>query len=75
MYDMNKKIAISAGIAIAVVAIAIVGVKTIAGDKATEIPGEEHMENALNIQESNTTSNTNTEPSESGTTESNEVGP
>ena len=70
---MNKKIAVGAGIAVLVIAMAIVGVKTIAGDKATEVPGEEHMESALHIQESNTTNVTRS--AESGSAESSESGP
>lgn len=72
---MNKKIVVGAGIAVLVIAVTIVGVKTIAGDKATEVPGEEHMESALHIQESNTTKNATTPSAESGSTESSESGP
>ncbi|MFZ1075821.1 MAG: hypothetical protein WAN47_00135 [Nitrosotalea sp.] len=71
---MNKKIVFGAGIAILVIAMAIVGVKAIAGDKATEIPGEENTESALHIQESNTT-NATAQSTGSGSTESSESGP
>lgn len=72
---MNKKIVIGAGIAILVIVVVIVGVKAIAGDKTTEVPGEEHMENALHIQESNTTTNATMPSTESGSAESKESGP
>ncbi|MDE1765289.1 MAG: hypothetical protein KGI27_03325 [Thaumarchaeota archaeon] len=75
---MNKKIVAGAGIAVLVVVMAVIGVKTIAGDKAAEVPGEEHMENALHIQESHTTNATTSAESgsaESGSTESSESGP
>lgn len=71
---MNKKIMIGAGIAVLAIVIATIGIKEIAGDSAAEIPGEEHMEKTLNIQESNTT-NTTSESGESGSTESSESGP
>lgn len=71
---MNKKIAIGAGIAVVAIAMAIVGVKTIAGDKAAEVPGEEHMESALHVQESNT-ANVTAPSAESRSTESSESGP
>jgi hypothetical protein len=72
---VNKKIAIGAGIAVLAIVAAIVGVKAIAGDKTTEVPGEEHMENALHIQESNTTTNATVPSTESGSAESTESGP
>lgn len=71
---MNKKIMIGAGIAVLAIVIATIGIKEIAGDSAAEIPGEEHMEKTLNIQEANTT-NTTSESGESGSTESSESGP
>ncbi len=74
---MNKKIVIGVGIAVLVIAVAIVGVKTFAGDKAMGLPGEEHTENALHLQESNETSSTAnvTKSTGSTSTESNESGP
>ncbi|MGI0072322.1 MAG: hypothetical protein ACREA3_00725 [Nitrosotalea sp.] len=78
---MNKKIVISAGIAVLVVAIAIVGIKTTLGDKAIGLPGEENTESALHLQESNESSPTanttakSTESGEAGSTESGESGP
>ena len=71
---MNKKIIIGAGVAVLAIVIATIGIKEIAGDSAAEIPGEEHMEKTLNIQESNTTKTTS-ESGESGSTESSESGP
>lgn len=71
---MNKKIMIGAGIAVLAIVIATVGIKEIAGDSAAEIPGEEHVEKTLNIQESNTT-NATSESGEPGSTESSESGP
>ena len=71
---MNKKILVGITIAIIAVAITVVGLKTILGDKATELPGEEHAEKTLNIQETNSTSNL-TKSNESGSTESGESGP
>lgn len=71
---MNKKIMIGAGIAVLAIVIATISIKEIAGDSAAEIPGEEHVEKTLNIQESNTT-NTTSESGESGSTESSESGP
>jgi len=73
---MNKKILV--GITITIIAIAglVVGLKTILGDKATELPGEEHTENALNLQETNkTTAKSTVSSTESATTESGESGP
>ena len=71
---MNKKILVGITIAIIAVAVTFVGLKTILGDKATELPGEEHTEKTLNIQETNSTSNS-TKSVESGSTESSESGP
>jgi negative regulator of sigma E activity len=72
---MNKKIL--AGIAIAAIAIAVtvVGIKTILGDRATELPGEEHAEKTLNLQETNQSTTNSTKSVESGSTESSESGP
>jgi hypothetical protein len=74
---MNKKIAIGAGIAVLAIAVVIVGLKATMGDKALGLPGEEHAENALHLQESNTSSSatSTTNSTESGSTESNESGP
>ncbi len=70
---MNKKI-VGITIAIIVVAVTAAGVKTILGDKATELPGEEQTEKTLNLQETKSTANS-TESAESGSTESGESGP
>ena len=48
---MNKKILIGIGIAIVVIAIGVVGAKSMLGDEATELPFEEQAENTLNLQE------------------------
>ena len=72
---MNKKIVLAIAIAIVTITVSVVGAKTILGDKATEIPGEEHAEKALNIQETNKSTTTAPPTSESGTTESTETGP
>jgi hypothetical protein len=48
---MNKKIPIGIGIAVVAIVIIIVGAKAYFGDSATELPGEEKMENTLNLQE------------------------
>ena len=71
---MNKKILV--GIAITIIAIAgtVVGLKTILGDKATELPGEEHTEKTLNLQESNKTTASTTGSIKSGSTTSGESG-
>jgi hypothetical protein len=71
---MNKKILV--GIAITVIVIAVVvGLKTIMGDKALALPGEEHTENALNLSETSKTTSNSTEPAKSVSTESGESGP
>jgi len=66
---MNKKTI--AGISIAVILIASIGVitalKTTLGDEATELPGEEATEKVLNLQENN-------EYGESAEEEANEYG-
>ena len=72
---MNKKILVGITIAIVAIAIVFVGLKIILGDKATEIPGEEHAENTLNLQETNRSADNSTKPAESGSTESTESGP
>ena len=71
---MNKKIIIGIAIAIIAIAVTVVGLKTILGDKATEVPGEERVEKTLNIQETNATVNS-TGLIKSGSTESGESGP
>lgn len=48
---MNKKIPIAAGIAIAIIAIAIIGAKAYFGDAKTELPAEEKIEKSLNVEE------------------------
>ncbi len=71
---MNKKLLV--GIAIAIVAIAVVvGLKTFLGDKATELPGEEHTEKALNLQETNKSTGNSTASVASGSAEPGESGP
>ena len=70
---MNKKILAGIAIAAIVIAVTVVGLKTILGDKATELPGEEHTEKALNLQETNQSTTNST--TESGSTESGESGP
>ena len=72
---MNKKILVGIAIAIVAIAVVFVGLKTILGDKATEIPGEEHAEKTLNLQETNKSAANSTNPVESGSTESTESGP
>lgn len=66
---MNKKTI--TGIVIACVLVASLGVitvlKTTLGDEVTELPGEEEMENTLNLQEGN-------EQGESAEDEANEYG-
>ncbi|MHB8546167.1 MAG: hypothetical protein ACYDAJ_05320 [Nitrosotalea sp.] len=73
---MNKKIAIGVGIALLAI-VAVVGIKTTLGDKAIGLPGEEHTESALHLQESNETPSTanTTKSVESTSTESSESGP
>jgi uncharacterized protein YxeA len=72
---MNKKILVGITIAIIVIAVAVVGLKTILGDKATELPGEEHAEKTLNLQETNKSVVNSTKSIESGSAESGESGP
>ena len=72
---MNKKILIGIAAVVMVSAIVFVGLKTTLGDKVTEIPGEEHAEKVLNIQEKNATSSQPAQPSTPSSAESNESGP
>ena len=72
---MNKKILIGIAAVVLVSAIVFVGIKTTLGDKAIVVPGEEHTENALNIQEKNVTSSQPAQPSTSNSAEANESGP
>ena len=72
---MNKKIIIGITVAIIAIAVAVVAVKAILGDKATELPGEEHTEKTLNLQETSNSTVNSTGSSKSGSTESGESGP
>ncbi len=72
---MNKKILVGIAITIIAIAVVVVGLKTIAGDKALALPGEEHTEKALNLQEINKTASDSTGPVKSNSTESGESGP
>ncbi len=72
---MNKKIIVGITIAIVVIGVTAVGLKTILGDKATEVPGEERAENALNIQETSNATVNSTGPVKSDSVESSESGP
>ena len=72
---MNKKILVGITIAIVAVAVTVVGLKTILGDKVTELPGEEHAEKTLNLQETNQSTTNSTNSVESSSTESSESGP
>ena len=72
---MNKKILAGIAIAVIVVAVTVVGLKTILGDKATELPGEEPTEKTLNLQETNKSTANSTTSVESGSAESGESGP
>lgn len=72
---MNKKIIVGITIAVIVIGVTVVGLKTILGDKATEVPGEERAEKALNIQETSNATVNSTGTVESGSTESGESGP
>ncbi|MDE1876835.1 MAG: hypothetical protein KGH86_08455 [Thaumarchaeota archaeon] len=71
---MNKKILVGIAVVIIAIAVAVVGTKTILGDKALALPGEEHTEKALNIQETNETLGAPTESVKSGSTPSAESG-
>ncbi len=72
---MNKKIIVGITVAMIITAVTVVGVKTILGDKATELPGEEQTEKTLNLQETNKSTSNSTESAESGSTESGESSP
>jgi hypothetical protein len=72
---MNKKILVGIAITMIAIAVVVIGLKTITGDKALVLPGEEHTENALNLQETNKSTSNSTEPAKSGSTESGESGP
>jgi pyrimidine deaminase RibD-like protein len=72
---VNKKILVGITITIVVIAVVIVGLKTILGDKATELPGEEHTEKTLNLQETNKSTTNSTKSVTSGSAESGESGP
>jgi hypothetical protein len=72
---MNKKILVGITIAIVAIAVTVVGLKTILGDNATELPGEEHAEKTLNLQETNASTGNSINSVESGSTESSESGP
>lgn len=72
---MNKKIIVGITIAIIAIAVAVVAVKTILGDKAMELPGEEHTEKTLNLQETNKSVANSTGSAKSESTESGESGP
>ena len=72
---MNKKILVAIAVAIVASAVVFVGLKTILGDKATELPGEEHTEKSLNIQEKTPLPSTTTASNQSFSAESKESGP
>jgi pyrimidine deaminase RibD-like protein len=72
---MNKKIIFGIAVAVVTIAVVMVGLKTILGDKATELPGEEHAEKTLNLQETNKSTVNSTKSVESPSTESRESGP
>ncbi|MDE1844136.1 MAG: hypothetical protein KGI10_02270 [Thaumarchaeota archaeon] len=57
---MNKKILVGITITTIAIAVAMVGAKTILGDKALALPGEENTEKALNLQENDKTIVTST---------------
>ncbi len=72
---VNKKIVVGISVALVSIAILITGVKTYFGDSATELPGEEQMENNLHLQESGhdiTDATEAGEAAESGEDEENE---
>jgi cell division protein YceG involved in septum cleavage len=69
---MNKKILVGIVIAIIIVAVGIVGIKAMLGDKVTELPYEEKVEKTLNVQEGKGTPESG-ESGESG--EANESAP
>ena len=72
---MNKKILTAIVVAVIITTVSFVGLKTILGDKAVEVPGEEHTEKALNIQEKNASSNQLAQSSLPSSAESKESGP
>lgn len=72
---MNKKILVGIAIAMITIAVVVVGLKTIMGDKTLALPGEEHTENALNLQENNKTTSNSTGQVKSDSAESGESGP
>ena len=72
---MNKKILVAIAVAIVTSAVVFVGLKTMLGDKATEIPGEEHTEKSLNIQEKTPSPSTTIASNQSSSIESKESGP
>jgi hypothetical protein len=71
---MNKKILVGIAIAIIAISVTVVGIKNTLGDKALALPGEENTEKALNIQETNKTTASSTEPVKSGSAPSGEAG-
>ena len=72
---MNKKILVGIVIAIIAISVGVIGAKNLLGDKATELPGEEHTEKILNLQENNGSTTASTGSAESGSSESGESGP
>jgi len=72
---MNKKILVGITIAMIAIAVTVVSAKTILGDNALALPGEEHTEKALNLQENNKTIVASTGSVKSESAESGESGP
>lgn len=72
---MNKKIVIGVAIAIVIGVAVTVGLKVTLGDKAIELPGEEHAESTLHLQENNTSSSNPAKSTESNSSEYGESGP
>ncbi|MDE1769634.1 MAG: hypothetical protein KGI28_03635 [Thaumarchaeota archaeon] len=72
---MNKKVLIGIAIVAIASAIAVVGLKGTLGDKAVGLPGEDKVENTLNIQEKNTSSSASPQPNTPSTSEAKESGP
>jgi hypothetical protein len=70
---MNKKILLGIAIAVIASAITVVGLKGTFGDKAVGLPGEDKVENTLNIQEKNNSSSHSAQPSTLNTPNSNEA--
>ena len=56
---LNKKILIGVAIVVIIAAVGIIGAKAMLGDAATELPGEEQTEKALNLQEGGESSENN----------------